>query len=540
LDVLHKTPSITVRDLLAEPSLQLVLAAGERGLGTTVVAAHVSELTRPSPWLQGGELLMTVGLLLPEDLTGCSEYVADCLRGGVSALVLGLGQDLPHQCGPAALVAAADAHGLPLLLLPDPIPFIAVTKWVFARLADAERREWQDAVAITRELTAAAAGPDPLGGILTAWAAALDLAAAVTDLRGDPLASAGVEAEDVVRRGRAALDEAPNRPSDSPTALEGEGVQVFPLGASTPRGLLFLQRSGDARARHTLAVLVSLLSLELDHRHASGSPERERRAHVVAQLLSSGLRPEQAPRLAASIGLPTGPVRVVVVRTVGQERSEDLAALLTASVHRAVARPRASAVELLVPDSDELVAALERAAPGRPVGISALGRLGQLNVGARQADSLAQVSAHLGRAVQAEEGGATQLLLQLGTPEVLASYSDAVLAPLDRVDSRERGELLHTLEEWLRANGAWEAAAANLSVHRNTVRNRMARVAALTGRPLEDADQRMELWLALQARAAALRAPLRTGSPAPSQAIGSGASGDPWAGPPPSAGRAGR
>jgi purine catabolism regulator len=44
-------------------------------------------------------------------------------------------------------------------------------------------------------------------------------------------------------------------------------------------------------------------------------------------------------------------------------------------------------------------------------------------------------------------------------------------------------------------------------VHRNTVRNRIARVAALTGRPLDRADERMELWLALQARAAVLRAP---------------------------------
>jgi purine catabolism regulator len=110
--------------------------------------------------------------------------------------------------------------------------------------------------------------------------------------------------------------------------------------------------------------------------------------------------------------------------------------------------------------------------------------------------------------VQAEEGGATQLLLQLGPPELLASYSDAVLAPLDALEARERGELLHTLEEWLRANGAWEVAAGRLSVHRNTVRNRIARVASLLGRPL-DADRRMELWLALQARAAVLRAPLR-------------------------------
>src|ERR687890_1536886 len=153
---------ITVEHLLAEPSLRLTLAAGRDGLANTVVAAHVSELTRPGPWLHGGELLMTVGLFLPGDVPGCRGYVSDLLRAGVSGLVLGLGADLPFQGGPAPLVTAAEERGLPLLLLPDPIPFIAVTKWVFARLADAERREWQDAVVLTRDLTAAAARPEPL------------------------------------------------------------------------------------------------------------------------------------------------------------------------------------------------------------------------------------------------------------------------------------------------------------------------------------------------------------------------------------------
>ena len=290
--------------------------------------------------------------------------------------------------------------------------------------------------------------------------------------------------------------------------MEADGVQVVPLDSSVPRGLLVLQHSEDPRARHALAVLVSLVTLELDHRLASGNPERHRRAHAAAQLLSSSLRPEAAPRLAASVGLPPGPLRVVVVRSSGQERSEDLATTLLSAVHQAVARPRTAAVDLLVPDIEDLLPALEKAAPGHAVGISALARPSDLHVSARQADSLSQVSVHLGRPVQAEEGGATQFLLHLGPPDRLAAYRDAVLAPRDALEVRERGELLRTLEEWRRANGAWEVAASKLSVHRNTVRNRIARVSTLIGQPL-DADHRMELWLALQARAAVLRAPLR-------------------------------
>jgi purine catabolism regulator len=358
--------------------------------------------------------------------------------------------------------------------------------------------------------------------VLSAWAAALDTSAVVTDLRGDAVAQAGPRAAELAGRGRSAVSDAPQSLFGPSTPVNGDDLQVTVLGAAAPRGLLALERSRDPRARHALAVLVSLLSLELDHRHAAGHPERQRRAHVVAQLLSPSVRPELAARLAASVGLPPGPLRVVVVRTVGQERAEELATTLTSAVHQAVARPRASTVELLVPDIEGLVPTLERVVAGHPIGVSTLSRPADLTVNARQADSLSQVSAQLGRAVQAEESGATQLLLQLGSPDVLSAYSDALLAPLDRVDARERGELLHTLEEWLRANGVWEAAAANLSVHRNTVRNRMARVAGLLGRSLDDADQRMELWLALKARSAVLQS--RSGEsarpPAPPAAPG--------------------
>ena len=85
---------------------------------------------------------------------------------------------------------------------------------------------------------------------------------------------------------------------------------------------------------------------------------------------------------------------------------------------------------------------------------------------------------------------------------MVRGFADAVLAPLDQLDPRDRLELLRTLDQWLRANGAWDPAAHRLSLHRNTVRNRIDRIAALTGRRLDDGDDRMELWLALKARAA--------------------------------------
>jgi len=149
-----------------------------------------------------------------------------------------------------------------------------------------------------------------------------------------------------------------------------------------------------------------------------------------------------------------------------------------------------------------LTAALQTHAAGLPVGIGAPTTPETLAVSAMQARSLLPISEHLGRLVTASEGETVSLLLSLGTPDVVRGFADAVLAPLDQLDPTDRLELLRTLDQWLRANGAWDPAAHRLSLHRNTVRNRIDRIATLTGRRLDDGDDRMELWLALKARAA--------------------------------------
>ena len=52
--------------------LRLELAAGPGGADREIKAAAVSELAEPGPWLQGGELLLTIGLLLPKTATAAS------------------------------------------------------------------------------------------------------------------------------------------------------------------------------------------------------------------------------------------------------------------------------------------------------------------------------------------------------------------------------------------------------------------------------------------------------------------------------------
>jgi purine catabolism regulator len=96
--------------------------------------------------------------------------------------------------------------------------------------------------------------------------------------------------------------------------------------------------------------------------------------------------------------------------------------------------------------------------------------------------------------------GSLQLVLSLQDARGVELFCDAVLGPLERHDRRHRAQLCASLEAYLEANGRWAEAAAQLGVHRHTLRYRVQRIEQLTGRDLDSGRDRLELWLALRAR----------------------------------------
>jgi purine catabolism regulator len=83
----------------------------------------------------------------------------------------------------------------------------------------------------------------------------------------------------------------------------------------------------------------------------------------------------------------------------------------------------------------------------------------------------------------------------LGRPvEEIRSFCRTILGPL--AEDAQRDEL-RTLEEFLRAHGSVNGVARALFLHRNTVRQRLKRIGELTGADLEDAGQRVQLYLAV-------------------------------------------
>jgi len=126
---------LTLESLIAE--LGLTLASGEELAGRHVRWVHSTELLDPTPWLSGGELLLTTGI----QLTGPKsqrELIARLAEHEIAGL--GFGTGFSHKKLPAALLAEARKREFPLFDVPYELPFIAITERVFAQLVD-ERYE---------------------------------------------------------------------------------------------------------------------------------------------------------------------------------------------------------------------------------------------------------------------------------------------------------------------------------------------------------------------------------------------------------------
>ncbi|MFP3987584.1 PucR family transcriptional regulator ligand-binding domain-containing protein [Streptomyces sp. E11-3] len=144
------------------------------------------------------------------------------------------------------------------------------------------------------------------------------------------------------------------------------------------------------------------------------------------------------------------------------------------------------------PEEDELVVGLS--APAGPIAAA---------TAYKQAEQALSVARRRGRALVEHEELAAGSVLPLLADDAVRAFADGMLRALREHDATGRGDLVESLRAWLSRHGQWDAAAADLGVHRHTLRYRMRRVEEILGRSLDDPDARMELWLALKTTAAA-------------------------------------
>ncbi|MDI2132769.1 PucR family transcriptional regulator [Yinghuangia seranimata] len=513
----------TLDQLVRAPALDLVVLAGEAHLGRAIRWVHTSELADPTPYLEGGELVLTTGMKLGRSAVERRAYVERLADAGVVGLGIGVG--LTHAKVPAAVVEAAEERGLPVFAVPRPTPFIAISKMVSSALAADQYESVTTGFAAQQELTRAVLGREGTAALIRRLAVRLDGWAALYDQSGTPVhvspaaarPRAAALADDVTRlRGLSA----PASASLQGPGPQGERVVLQSLGADRRiRGFLAVGTARPAAPadRQILGSATSLLTLALEQSRALGAAEARMRTALLRLWLGAGAEPG---RVAAEPGAASAPVDGLV-RSVAQDLGSPLPAypVLVAVAHGPEVARTAFAERLgqgtgvfaaelddamvvvaparLLPDGD--TGAFDRATadlPGLAVGVS--GESAGAGAEAfRQARQAFGVGARAGRAVTVYGHAGASLLPMLGDSAVRA-WADELLAPLYAHDAGGRGDLVASVRAWLARHGQWDAAAGDLGVHRHTLRYRIRRAEEILGRRLDDPDARAELWLALR------------------------------------------
>ncbi|MGW4214193.1 PucR family transcriptional regulator [Lentzea sp. NPDC004789] len=416
---------ITLHELAR--SLGLPVLAGD--LSKPVAWVHGTELADPTPFLEGGELLLTTGLA-----TISADYVDRLVRAGVVGL--GFGTGLSHDVVPPALVEAAGATGLGLVEVPRDVPFIAISKAVSKAVAADEYAALTRISEAQRALTRAAVRTGVAGVVrrlgqwIDGWIVLLDATGRPVHTH-NPRVAPDLTAEVARLRTAGGLASA---------AFEIAGTHVFlQVLGSRARGVLAVGTSEpldtDIGIVNTAA---SLLTLALAQNDAVDAAQREVRS-AQFRLLLAGLPVEGLPerfRVSLVDEPPDGEV-------FWAEHEKDIVVLSE-----------------------------------QPDGFSS-----------SEVDQTS-VARGLAEARQVRRAGIRRWEDFAGELEIPAGFAEALLRPLD-------AETRQTLKVWLSHHGAWDPAAAELGVHRHTLRNRVRKAEQALHRSLDSPGLRAELWLAL-------------------------------------------
>ncbi|WP_166426686.1 helix-turn-helix domain-containing protein [Labedella populi] len=464
-----------VGELLGEPGLSLTVAV-HGDLDASIEWVHAIDRFPASEFISAGDVALTSGQWWPA--VSADAYVRDLADAGVLALGFGLTSTVTDL--PSHLVTACERGGLTLFLVPVEVPFVRVIKSFVA----AQRRVWERP--LRRHLdyyetfVAALREDRSLGSMLESLSSGL----------GSPIGlvadreTFGVDSTD----GMHAIP------------LLSEGVLDAELFSTLEPG------SFSVEQRAVLSVGVPFIALEIERirsvRRAVDGYTRELftwlrsgeqdEVSVLARLRSLGV--EEVDGLA-------------VVAVWNPDPEAVLLATRRAAGQHAAAAPFDDAVLVCV-SGEDVIARLTQGLPSTAsAGVGSAGGPGRLRLSLIQAEhalALARRSGP-GSIVGADELNSPSTVLYSQASDLMRETGAALLAPLREYDGARGGQLMQTLEVFLRTGGRWSIAASELYIHPNTLRHRVQLIEQITGRSLDSTRDRTDFDIAIELAAQSSR-----------------------------------
>ena len=544
---------LTITDALQLDELDGArVVAGGGGLNKPISWVHVASGPDAPHWVNGGELVLTTDVNMPDTTDERVAYLQAMVAKGVVGLMLATGRTM--DASPEALRAAADALNFPLIEIPRQVRFVDVARAANQRIAQEPMARYERALNIHRVLTQLVLDGGDLRALAETMADLIGQSISIETDRFEALASHNIAAYDEARR--YTLSEGRTDPR-LVQALNERGIlgeirdtlrpvhipQMADVGLEMERILApivvhgeiygYLWIIADDRPLSDLDRMAiesgsTIAALMLLHQEAVQSAEASLKGGLLSQLIQGGAEREavltdQALRYGLDLNAPYALLLVELPEARGngaKHRSADRASqrlvglyrrvnrLAEAERWRAVVGQFAGAVVVLAQaDSTaaEIAEQIHRAAgearsqtPPR-IGISLLVR-GAGSVPA--AYSQCRDALHIARRL--DDPRRTVAFSDLGYLHTLYQAGDGALASnpyapgLRLLQREQQADLFHTLEVYLDAGGNGVQTAELLCIHRSTLNYRLTRIAEICGVELGDPAARTNLQVALK------------------------------------------
>jgi purine catabolism regulator len=526
----------TVAEVLALPVLRHGrphVVAGTAGLDAPVRWVHVAEVADIAHLLKGGELVLTTGIALPDDAAALTAYVDELAAVGIAGLVFELVQRWSSHL-PAALLDAAEKHGVPLITLSRETRYVTITETVNGLIVDNQVTELKAAEQIHRTFTAlTVSGAEP-AVVLREVARITEQPVVLETLSHEVLAydAAGADPGELLTGWQARSRSI--QLGERTGYHGGAGWLITIVGArGHDWGRLVVVCADEPPHRHLVVAERAASALALHRLITRDSDGLERQAHrgVLTELLGSPVPSAELLARSSALAVELTGRRLIGVALRPRLSTTPKAALSAPPVLRELAEATALAarrarVSLLVADIDgtcvrallslspeaaaetvlhRLASDIHEARTGAPA-VVAVGTIVDSPAEARRTlvEAMQVASAALRTGSERvfhrlDDVRLRGLLHLLAEDERLEAFSARELGPLLQRDATSGSRLVQALRHYCEHGGNKSAAAAAAHISRTAYYQQLARVEQILGIPLEDPESLLSLYVALLA-----------------------------------------
>lgn len=528
--------TLTVSEALKLKPLESArVVAGQAGLDRVVSWVHNAGVPDAPDWLNGGELVLTTIINMPESPEERVRYIHAMAEKGVAGLIITVGKYIQQL--PDYLLTAADACDFPLMEIPFVARFVDIGKSINALIANRNIEMTERALKIQQTLTQLVLEGGGFKQLAVKLAEMVRHSISIENERFDAIASENIAPVDEARRytllhGRTnpLLIEALEDDGFLPRIRQTLRPQALPkmpqVGLEMERilapivvhgqiyGYLWIIADDHALSEIDMMAIQSastIAALMMLYQESVQSAEASLKGSLLSQLIQGepsreAILTDQSLRYGVDLRAPFVAILVEMSEVNGQPLTllyRRINQFLSTGMWHTVAGQFAGQIVLLVQAANprQLAEKILEQNPSQSIriGISGVHRGAETVPAAhRQCIEVLHITRRLKtteRIVFFEQMGYLHTLYHAGPASL---NSNAYVPALRLLMEEKQADLFHTLEAYLDAGGNGIQTAELLHIHRSTLNYRLARIEDICQLDLSDPAARINLQVALK------------------------------------------